>query len=141
MVVIFDNVRVTLGKNRDLIGINFVWWKGLFAKRENRKGLFRKKFIKSGGSLENREKGRGLKAKLPFLFLPSMQNRGGAPARRRQPDSGALGLGGGQERGGRGREVLWWGSRPHLGLGWRAEAGRSEPVAAGGNGCGGGIAG
>ena len=42
MVVIFDIVRVTLGKSRDLIGINFVWWKGLFAKRENKKGLFRK---------------------------------------------------------------------------------------------------
>ena len=78
---------------------------------------------------------------MPFPFLPSMRNRGGASARRRQPDSGVLGLGGGRERGGRGREVLWWGSRPHLGLGWRAEAGRCEPAAAGGNGCGGGATG
>jgi len=42
LVVIFDIIRVTLGKSRDLIGIDFVWWKGLFAKRENRKGIFRK---------------------------------------------------------------------------------------------------
>ena len=101
MVVIFDNVRVTLGKSMDLIGINFVWWKGLFTKRENRKGLFRKKFIKSGGSLENRGKGRGLKEKLPFLFLPSTQNRGGALARRRRLDSGALGDGDGREEKGK----------------------------------------
>jgi len=41
-VVIFDNVRVTLGKSRDLIGINFVWWKGLFSKRENRRAFLEK---------------------------------------------------------------------------------------------------
>ena len=44
-------------------------------------------------------------------------------------------------RGERAREVLWWGSRPYLGLGWCAEAGRREPAAAGGNDGGGGAAG
>ena len=38
---------------------------------------------------------------MPFLFLPSTQNRGGALARRRWPDSGALGDGGGREEKGK----------------------------------------
>jgi len=38
---------------------------------------------------------------LPFLFLPSTQNRGGALAHRRRPDSGALGDGGGREEKGK----------------------------------------
>ena len=38
---------------------------------------------------------------MPFLFLPSMPNRGGALARRRWPDSGALGDGGGREEKGK----------------------------------------
>ena len=56
MMVIFDNVRVTFGKSRDLIGINFVWWEGLFAKRENRRAFLGKKTYKEWGFfLENRE--------------------------------------------------------------------------------------
>ena len=43
MVVIFDNIRVTLGKSRDLIGINFVWWKGLFTKKRKTGRSFKKK--------------------------------------------------------------------------------------------------
>ena len=38
---------------------------------------------------------------MPFLFLPSTQNRGGALARQRRPDSGALGDGGGREEKGK----------------------------------------
>ena len=49
-MVIFDNVRVTFGKSRDLIGINFAWWEGLFAKKENRRAFLGKKLIRSGGS-------------------------------------------------------------------------------------------
>ena len=70
-------------------------------KGKTERAFLEKKFIKSGGSLENRGKGRGLKTKLPFLFLPSTQNRGGALAHRRRPDSGALGDGGGREEKGK----------------------------------------
>ena len=116
-------------------------WKGLLEIRTKGQGSFWKKGYKGKGSLIEWEEREGLNAKRPLIpFLPS-RNRGGASARRQRPDSGALGLGGGRERGGRGREVLWWGSRPHLGLGWHAEAGRCEPAATGGNGCGGGATG
>ena len=116
-------------------------WKGLLEIRTKGRVLF-VRWQKGGRvSLLKWKEREGLNANRPFLPFPPSQNKGGAPARRRRPDSGALGLGGGREQGGRGREVLWWGSRPHLGLGWRAEAGRCEPAAAGGNGCGGGIVG
>ena len=42
--------------------------------------------------------------------------------------------------GERRREVWGIDPLPHLGLGWRAEAARRERAAAGGEGCGGGIA-
>ena len=48
MVVIFDNVRVTLGKSRDLIGINFVWWKAYLQKGKNRKVLLKKNYKEWG---------------------------------------------------------------------------------------------
>ena len=43
----------------------------LFAKIEKQKGLFRKKPIRSGGSLWNKGKGEGLMAKLPSPSSPS----------------------------------------------------------------------
>jgi len=50
-----------------------------------------------GGSLANSKKGRGLKAKLPVLFLPPTQNRGGVEARRRRSDLGSPGHDGGRD--------------------------------------------
>ena len=47
---------------------------GFDCKIGNRKGSLVKR---GGGSSLNRGKGRGLKAKLPVLFLPPTQNRGG----------------------------------------------------------------
>ena len=54
-MVIFDNVRVTFGKSRDLIGINLVHWEGLFAIRENRRAFLEKVYKEWGFFLENRE--------------------------------------------------------------------------------------
>ena len=70
-----------------------------------------------------------------------MQNGHSSPSSHRRTGEGRRFAGGGPIRarwawaaagneGERGREVLWWGSRPHLGLGWCAEAGRREPAAA-----------
>ena len=42
MFIIFRNVRVTLGKSRDLFRIIFILWKGLFAKREIGRAFFEK---------------------------------------------------------------------------------------------------
>jgi hypothetical protein len=80
----------------------------LFAKYENREGVFEKKGYNGKGSLIEWEVREGLNAKRPLIpFLPS-QNRGGASVRRRRPDSGSLGDGGDRgERGkGEGREEL-----------------------------------
>ena len=114
----------------------------LFAKIEKQKGLFRKKPIRSGGSLWNKGKGEGLMAKLPSPSSPShwetgeeRRLAGGGPIRARWTWAAAGG------EGERGRVASWRGSRPHLGLGWRAEAGRRGSAAASGNGCGGGAAG
>ena len=77
---------------------------------------------------------------MPFLFLPSTQNRGGHWLAGGGPIRAPWAMAAAGNEGERGREVLWWGSRPHLGLGWCAEAGRREPATAGGNVCGGGAA-
>ena len=80
----------------------------MFAKYENREGVFRKRVIMEKGSVIEWEEREGLNAKWPLIpFLPS-QNRGGASARRRRPDSGSLGDGGDRgERGkGEGRKEL-----------------------------------
>ena len=61
---------------------------------------------------------------MPFPFLPSMQNRGGALARRRRPDSGALGDGGGREEKGKreGTERVRFSLLPRAGVEHRAGA-------------------
>ena len=67
---------------------------------------------------------------MPFLFLPSTQNRGGrwlAGGGLGPVAQGARAAGNERERG---KEVLGCDSRPHLGLGRRSEAGRRERAAA-----------
>ena len=67
----------------------------MFVKRENRKDLFGKKGYKGRGYLVIREKVGGFLGKKPFSFsLPTLENIGGGPARRRQrPWAGGLGPG------------------------------------------------
>ena len=78
-------------------------WKVLLEIRTKGQGSFWKKGYKGKGSLIEWEEREGLNAKRPLIpFLPS-QNRGRAPVHRWRPDSGALGLGGGRERGGKGK--------------------------------------
>ena len=71
---------------------------------------------------------------MPFPFLPSTQNRGGALARRRRPDSGALGDGGGREEKGKreGTERVRFPLLPRAGVERRGGA-----TGAGGGGSGG----
>ena len=81
---------------------------GFVCKIREQGGCFWKKDYNGKRSLLDWEEREGLNAKWPLIpFLPS-QNRGGAPARRRRPDSGRLGDGGDRgERGkGEGREEL-----------------------------------
>ena len=75
---------------------------------------------------------------MPLLLLPPDQNRGwggrrSAPAIRRRGGSAAA-----RGRGKRKRELRGVDSLPHLGRGWRVEAGRREQVAAALAACGGG---
>ena len=70
--------------------------------------VFLEKCYNGKGSVIEWEEREGLNAKQPPIpFLPS-QNRGGASARRRRPDSGSLGDGGdrGEREKGEGREEL-----------------------------------
>ena len=81
-------------------------------------------------SLLNRGKGRGFWANVPPLsFLPTVEQGRGA-ARRRRPDSGALGLGGGRDRG----------AKEEGGVGARSPAAARPEAARGGlaTGAGGG---
>ena len=48
MIVISRNIWDILKRCRCLFKINYIWWEGLFAIRENRKGLFVKRVIKGG---------------------------------------------------------------------------------------------
>ena len=75
---------------------------------------------------------------MPFLFLPSTQNRGGALACRRRPDSGALGDGGGREEKGKREGTEKVRSPSYLGLGWSVEGGPRGPAAVVLGGSGGG---
>ena len=66
----------------------------------------------------------------PSSSPSSRPEQGRRPEAAAAADSAVLGHSGGRERGGKGREVRECDSRPHLGLGWRAEAGRRERAAA-----------
>ena len=76
-----------------------------------------------GGSLANSKKGRGLKAKLPVLFLPprrrigeGWRRIGGGPIRAPRVTT-AAGI-----EGERGRELRGIDPRPHLERWWRVAA-------------------
>ena len=115
MIINFGNIRDILKRCRGLFEIKYIWWESLFAKKENREGLFGKKGYKGWGSLVNRGKVGGFGAKALLLPLPhAEQRRGGVlgaggrfrrPGARRRPGLGA------KEGGGRG------GSNPVLTLG------------------------
>ena len=61
---------------------------GSFANSKIGRASFGKE-LERGGSLRKTGKGRGLRAKCPFFFLPATGNRGGAQGRRRPWASGA----------------------------------------------------
>ena len=63
----------------------------------------------------NRGKGRGLKAKLPVLFPPVLENRGGAGGSPVLPNPAAKGSRRLRGKGKRAREARGVGSRPRLG--------------------------
>ena len=74
----------------------------------------------------------------PSSFLHGKQGNGGTASAA--ADSGGLGLEGGRDVGGKEAGVRGSDPRPHLERRWRVAAGRHEPAAAGGDGCGGGAA-
>ena len=121
---------------------NYVSCERVFLEIKQRTGFFfEKKGYKDKGPLIEWEERGGLNAKWPFIpFLPP-QDRGGAPAHRRRPSRPLQAPGVAVDRGKRERGVRGTDPRPHLELGWRAEAGRGEQAAACGDGCGGGAAG
>ena len=82
--------------------------KGLLENKTKDRVLFEKRGYKDKGPLIEWEERGGLNANRPFLPFPPSQNRGGAPACRRRPDSGSLGDGGdrGEREKGEGREEL-----------------------------------
>ena len=67
---------------------------------------------------------------MPFLFLPSTQNRGGRWLAGGGPIRAPWAMAAAGNERERGKEVLGCDSRPHLGLGRRAEAGQWERAAA-----------
>ena len=67
---------------------------------------------------------------MPFLFLPSTQNRGGHWLAGGGPIRAPWAMAAAGNEGERGREVRGCDSRPHLRLGRRVEAGRRERAAA-----------
>ena len=77
----------------------------------------------------------------PFFLLPPWETKEAAIGRRRRPIQPFWATAAARNEGERGREVRGCDSRPHLGLGRCAEAGRRERAAAGAGDCGGGAAG
>ena len=77
----------------------------------------------------------------PFFLLPPREIEEAAIGRRRRPIRPFWATAAAGNEGERRREVRGCDSRPHLGLGRRAEAGRREQAAAGGGDCGDGAAG
>ena len=89
------------GKGRGIFISRFIWWKGLFWNIRIGRVSFVKELERWEDSLENRRRGWGLWAKLPFL-LPSLfpQNRGGdGPGPAAWELVGARGVGGKGEGG------------------------------------------
>ena len=77
----------------------------------------------------------------PFFLLPPRETEEAAIGRWWRPIRPFWATAAVGNEGERGREVRGCDSRPHLGLGRCAEAGRRERAAAGGGDCGGGPAG
>ena len=77
----------------------------------------------------------------PFFLLPPRETEEAAIGHRRRPIRPFWATAAAGNEGERGREVRGCDSRPYLGLGWRAEAGRRERAAVGGGDYGGGAAG
>ena len=111
----------------------------LFAKIEKQKGLFRKKPIRSRGSLWNKGKGEGLMAKLPSPSSPShwetgeeRRLAGGGPIRARWTWAAAGGEGKGEgwrPGGDPGLTSGWVGAQRRGGVGRRRRAGMAAAAA------------
>ena len=123
MIIIFGNIRDILKRCRGLFKINYIWWEGLYAKRENMKGLFGKKGYKEWGSLVNRGKVGGFWAKALLLPLPTLENRGGGGEKPAAPERRPWGLGGGHGEGKRERGPRETRSPPRFGPGRSEEVG------------------
>ena len=55
LVVISRNSWATLERSRGLYVIRFVWWRGSFLEKKNRKGFFEKGIERWGFLLENKK--------------------------------------------------------------------------------------
>ena len=85
------------------------------------------------GLLKNKGKGRGLKANLPFFFLPSPEAEEGGDAGAAVPGRRPWGAAAAMEEGKRGREPRKIDSLPRLGRRWPVEV-APQRTAEGGTG-------
>jgi len=93
------------------------------------------------GLLKNRGKGRGLKANLPFFFLPSPEAEEGGDAGAAAPGRRPWGAAAAMEEGKRGRGPRGIDPPPRLGRRRREVAAPRRRAVAGRGTCGGGDAG
>ena len=77
MVIIFENVRVTIGKGKDLFINIFYIVEGPILGKGIREGFFCKRAKERGWTLNRKGRREGAKGKITPFLLPLDRNRGG----------------------------------------------------------------